>query len=162
MNKQAPILPWPFAREPARAAYRSLIELAGVRCATCGLILRQWALPPRGGAVLSALAPFLLADEPVSAWPGTEMTMGYTCRQLRYRVSAELLKILSESVDGLYGWLRELPEDLHFLRADGSVWLQSTAHERLGLLWLTHAERSALAISARELDRVLAREPVQE
>lgn len=81
------------------------------------------------------LAAFVLRDE---------LARNAT-RRVRYRLTTEVLGVLLDTTDHLYGWrLPTLPEDLAVLRADGTAMLETIAHEREGWLFLAEAEEARL------------------
>jgi hypothetical protein len=59
-------------------------------------------------------------------------------------LSPEVVLALGESVCRLYGWGGGLPEDLGFLREDGSIVLYSTTHEEEAGLCLSRPEKDLL------------------
>jgi hypothetical protein len=63
---------------------------------------------------------------------------------------------MEELTVGLFDWENpDLPDDPHFLRADGSVWLGSIIHERDAWLELTGEEFVALGQQAPSVVRIL-------
>lgn len=93
------------------------------------------------------LAAFVLRDE---------LARNAT-RKVRYRVTPEVLTVLLDTTDHLYGWrLPTLPEDLAVLRADGTFMLETTAHEREGRLFLGEQEASRLRRAWPALDAHVA------
>lgn len=61
-----------------------------------------------------------------------------------YRCCEASGQILAEAVHGLYDWCSPLPEDLTFLNEDGTLFLGSVAHERMGVLNVEYSERREL------------------
>jgi hypothetical protein len=114
------------------AKYEALLRSASPLAASVGLIVRSdmVVLTRRAQGVLEALAPYLMRSNPVSAWPGTRLFGDRRSRRYLYRLQPETLDVLVSSASDLYEWINpELPEDLHFLRADGSTVLGTVAQE---------------------------------
>ncbi|WP_344234779.1 hypothetical protein [Kribbella hippodromi] len=69
-----------------------------------------------------------------------------TVERFLFRLDAESLEVLVSSASSLYDWVNPmLPEDLHFLRSDGSVVLGTVAQEDDAWLQLTPAEYEGIA-----------------
>lgn len=84
--------------------------------------------------LLRELAPFVIADEVVSSWPGT-VSAEANAHLARFRVTADSMRLSRDRADALQDWLHPaLPEDLCAWRDDGELVLGSTAREREG--WL--------------------------
>ena len=85
--------------------------------------------------LLEDLAPHFNSIENVGMWPGSELSFGATRpRYLYYANDLSISAILAASDDFLDWDGVDLPDDLHFLRSDGSTVLGSTACE--GYVWL--------------------------
>jgi hypothetical protein len=139
--------------EPTGSAYRGLLRTALRYCSEFGLTHQRDAKSLGVERVLRALEPYLISATRSRSWPGNEMAPGYTAEVFRYRLVPDAVAFLESAVQGLYGWTQlDRPEDLHILRADGSVWLGSIAHERDGWLTLTMEELSALQSEAAGLE----------
>lgn len=113
--------------------YEALLRSAAPLAASVGLIVRSdlVVLTRRAQAVLETLAPYLTRSDQVSAWPGTQLFGDRGSHRYLYRLQPETLEILVSSASDLYEWINpELPEDLHFLRTDGSTVLGTIAQER--------------------------------
>jgi len=90
---------------------------------------------------LQLIRPQLMGIEAVTGWPGTS-EQGAT-PLMRFSLDKMLVSSLSELAKGLYQFHSpNLPEDLAVYRADGSVLLGSVAHEHLGWMLLSDAERA--------------------
>ena len=77
-------------------------------------------------------------------WPGTEIFDG-RARIVSVNLVEELTAWLVKEAPTPYGWLDpDWPEDVAFLREDGSVLFESVAHERMSGLCLTPRELIAL------------------
>lgn len=100
---------------------------------------------PALDAFLSRLAPSLIERRLSSKWPGTELLDGEMAEIFEGELTHEAAAMIAESVDGLLSFLQpDRPEDLSLLRADGSPWLTSCAHEHDIYLELTNEEANQL------------------
>ncbi len=70
----------------------------------------------------------------------------------QYDYGPECAELLKQATDRLYGWLQPaLPEDLCLLRADGSEWLVTIAHEHTSYLCLSSGEHTRLVNAIPQL-----------
>lgn len=127
-----------ISREPSGQAYRDLIGHAATRSKFFGVIQRDE--DPRADASrLASIAQDLEERSRLSAWPGTVLLGGEaTCST--YRTSPRSVAFLKEVVNSLYSWTTPLPEDLHFVRTDGTVFLGTISHEADAFLELDDSE----------------------
>lgn len=124
--------------EPSSQAYRDLVEHAAARSKFFGVIQRD----EESRADASMLAPITQDLEEwsrVSAWPGTILLDGEAICS-KYRLSPRSVALLKEVVSSLYSWITPFPEDLHFIRTDGTVFLGTIAHEADAFLELDDIE----------------------
>lgn len=149
-------VPYSFVEEPRGPLYAALVDLAGAHCATALLVVRDGIrLAPSATEILDALSPHAFDPRRTSEWPGTRL-FDHTATVHEVAVAPAVLDVLRRAVDGLYEWLQPAaPEDLCFLRADGSAWLTTIAHESEALLELSAEEARAIAESAPELWQLL-------
>lgn len=141
-----------FTREPKDDVYQKLIDYALPYCENIVLVIRP-SLPmsPAVSDVLNRLAPFLVEAIETSEWPGTKL-LDETARVYRYKFTFESAPILKQAAPSLYGWTQpQLPEDLCLMRADGSPWLVSIAHEMDGYLELSVEEKNNLLVALPEI-----------
>lgn len=125
--------------EPQGKAYRELIDRALVHSETFLLVVQDQSEPlePSGEELLKRLAPFLIAKARESEWPGTTL-IGSAADVYRYRLTPGSAQVLKEAVDSLFDWQHpHLPEDLSFIRPDGTPWLVTITHERDAYFFLT-------------------------
>jgi hypothetical protein len=143
--------------EPAGELYRALLQEAIGTAAVGYLIVRTGAdLDQTARDLQNRLRRETTVRRNVAEWPGTMLLGGGRATITEYRCSTRLFEALISVTDRLYGWRHpRLPEDLGFLRADGSVWLATIAHEGQGFMSLTPAEREDLARRRPELARLL-------
>ncbi|MEO7110004.1 MAG: hypothetical protein ABI183_06175 [Polyangiaceae bacterium] len=133
-----------FRAEPLGKAYIELIDACCRVAATFGLIVREssLALPEGLSRQLERNRPYQSEVLSVQQWPGTVLLGSERALLYRYNVAPGSAAFLASAIDHLFGWVHpQLPEDLCFFRADGSVLLTTTSHERDGYLTLTHEER---------------------
>jgi hypothetical protein len=145
-----------FVEEPKGETYRALVDYAATRCDKVLLVVRgSLPLDPSAEAALNRLSAYLHMSSDRSEWPGTTLISG-TARVLQYRLSEGCAAALKECAVGLYSWRQPLlPEDLCFLRSDGSPFLVSIAHERDGYLELSEAEMQRLLADIPRLGPLL-------
>lgn len=138
--------------EPRGDVLRELLRAATRSATSAMLILRDdLGLGDAGQALLDRLEPHRLETRRASAWPGTEL-LGSQATLARFALTPPVLEALLDATNALYGWRQpELPEDLALVRADGTVWLASTAHERDAFLELTAEEYDDLVGAMPEL-----------
>ena len=112
----------------------------------------QLGLSEPARRVLKELSPWLRAKETTDTWPGTCLH-GAVAEVYSFEAADSCLKVLSESAESLYDWVQpELPEDLALYRTDGSVLLESTAHEEAATVHLLDSEA---AVGWPQLGRLL-------
>lgn len=143
-----------FRNEPRGVLYRGLVEWLTPRSAEVWLIVRDEDLQDQSVEdTLNGLGRWQRSAHSVSEWPGTQL-LGGTARCYRFDCTPSVAAVVSRLVDGLYDWQQpELPEDLSFIRKNGSPLLSTIAHEREAFLELTPEEEAELRI---ELPAVFA------
>lgn len=103
---------------------------------------------------MEGLRPHLEGSDERNEWPGTRLLAGKATVNT-YRLEPSSLERLLEFGTAFRDWVEPgRPEDLCFLRADGSVWLGSVAHEGDVFLELAPDELEALA---RRVPEIVAR-----
>lgn len=130
-------------------AYRQVIDLVAELSSTFGLMLRSAPsdLLESGRTVLRQLEPYLESREAVGSWPGSQLYGDMTYDRYLYVVEAASVQVLIRSASRLFDWVNpRLPEDLHFLRADGSTVLGMVAQEDDAWLELTNHEYDELLL----------------
>lgn len=110
--------------------YQTLLSIALQTCAEFMLVVRhETMLDASGQEVLHSLAPYIRDSRENDSWPGTRL-FDQTAVVNRYSLSYGSYEILAKATDDLAEWVQPaLPEDLCFLREDGSVWFSSVTHE---------------------------------
>lgn len=117
--------------------YERVLRTAALFSQRCGVIVRSELVRLTEAAtdLLVLLEPKLVRQELVARWPGTELTRNRMSRRYIYDLDDELLGWLVQSATSPFQWVNpDLPEDLHFMRQDGSTVLGTTAQE--DDLWL--------------------------
>ena len=85
-------------------------------------------LKDTGKNILDKLNPFLLKEDYVSKWPGTEL-LTEKAKLYKYSLNNRSIEILSD-INRLFDWLQpEFPEDLTFYRKDKIIFV-SISHEK--------------------------------
>lgn len=119
----------PIAR-PHGDEYARLLEAVADLSAFFGVVVRseQVRLSEEAKGLLRQLEPQRVSVEWTARWPGTEMIGGRLSERSVFNVCEETVQLLKDAADGLFQWVNpRLPEDLHFLRFDGSTVMGSIA-----------------------------------
>jgi hypothetical protein len=113
-------------------------------------------LSPAGQKLLATLEPFLLERKQAPSWPGTTL-LNDQATVLRFGINDSVMEDLRNASDGLFGWQQpKLPEDLAFLRDDGTAMLGSICHEHDAYLDLSDEEYQDLLRSVPEIGDILS------
>jgi hypothetical protein len=152
-----------FTSPPAGKVYCELVRFGCALATEALLVVRDPDIEPEGAIAdkLLALIPFLKDSSRVQEWPGTRLLYddANVAMLYRYQTSAELAQALVSMRPALLDWLHpEAPEDLCFIRADGSPILVTISHEKDAYLLLTKDEKSQLDESSPELAATLTPE----
>jgi hypothetical protein len=125
--------------------YRRLICCMSECAALVQVVVRDdISLSEAAQALLSELQLHGAAVRRVTEWPGTQLLQG-EASLVQLRTSSASAELVSHAAKSLYAWVQpNLPEDLAFLRLDGSPMLFVTAHECDAGLSLTAEEAQAL------------------
>jgi len=146
-------------REPRGAEYRGLVAALGWIATHALVVVRDevW-LGVAGEKLVDELAAAGATPARVDRWPGTALAAGGRATLLRAALDARVRHLLSESAEGLYDWQQpSRPEDLAFLRKDGTPLLGSVAHARDGFLVVDDDELERLSLTLPWLPDVLVR-----
>ena len=101
-------------------------------------------LSEAGQALLARLEFQLLERKRGSSWPGTTL-IGHEATILRFALGEGVLDELAAAAGGLFRWQQPtLPEDLAFIRSDGTAILSSICHEHDAYLELSDDEYHSL------------------
>ena len=138
--------------EPSGRVYSALVDEARHSCKSALLVVRDLdSIDSRATTILKMLEQHQSERTQASEWPGTRLLQG-SATVYRYHLTDGCAETLKRATHHLYGWLHpNLPEDLCFIRDDGSPWLVSIAHERDSYLQLSAAEVENLKIKLPEL-----------
>jgi hypothetical protein len=118
--------------KPSGDLYELLIEALAPLAALVGMVIRsdKVQLGPQAQDLMRDLTPYLVHVDELSTWPGTVLLGEHRSKVYQYRLVPEVVTLILSSASSLYQWVNpDLPEDLHFLRADGSTVLGSVAQE---------------------------------
>jgi hypothetical protein len=150
-------LVYDFIEEPTADLLRYLLIEASEIATTCGFVVQtDFPTNQRATRLATELHSYLKTSKEVASWPGTQLYGESRAIRYEYAFSQHVAGLLSEAADGLYEWVApDLPEDLHLLRQDGSVFLGSVAHERDAWLEADHEEFARLAQSVPGLDQIV-------
>ena len=146
-------------REPRGAEYRGLVAALGWIATHALVVVRDevW-LGVGGEKLVGDLSAAGARPERVDRWPGTSLGGGTCATVLRATLDARVRHLLSEAVEGLYDWQQpDRPEDLAFLRKDGTPLLGSSANDRDGFLVVDDDELERLSLTLPWLPDVLVR-----
>lgn len=126
--------------------YRELLRAVAPAAKVFGLMDHAGTgLHETGPEVMRRLGEHLFDADEVRAWPGSLMYGEGTLDRYLFRLDDVSLEVLTSSADNLFDWVwPRLPEDLHFLRADGSTVLGMVAQEDDAWLELSGLEYEAV------------------
>ena len=139
--------------------YVELLEFVAERSSLFYLVDQQ-NIPISESAFLRSASTFIHETSSSSEWPGTKLLgfPGELPRQASihyFAINPESIRLLSQTTDCLYGWLSSeqpcLPEDLGFIRADGTVVLATVSHEHIAWLELEESECADFVALAKQL-----------
>jgi len=133
-------------QEPVDGAYRALVAFCSKRASEMLLVVREAQVLEATGQIairtIEALGAYCVY---ASEWPGTRLIGGRSARVYHIPVTFESIGFVSNAVNSLYAWLAPaLPEDLCFLRDDGTEILASISHEKDAYLRLSNDEYAEL------------------
>ncbi len=138
--------------EPRGDLLRRLIRAVAERSSSVMVVLRDdLGVSETASSLLARLEPHVIERRRSSSWPGTTL-LDEDATTIRFRPVAPVLDQILSAADGLYEWQQpSLPEDLAFLRDDGTAILASISHERDAFLELDDEEYQALTRDIPEL-----------
>lgn len=131
-----------IVEEPQGNIYHEILNCASDYSSEFLLVLRH-SLPADEAAqdIIDALSPFLISRSEQEEWPGTRL-FEETASVHRFKVCSPAMEILRLASDSLFAWQQpQLPEDLCFLRSNGTPWLVTIAHEQDAYFSLSHEEK---------------------
>lgn len=139
-----------LVREPRGKRLRRLIHALAQHGSTVLMVVQDdLGLSDPAEALLTRLRPYLQEETRGSSWPGTTLLYGHAATIRRFRLTRGVVAAVVAAADGLYAWQQPtLPEDLAFLREDGTPILTSVCHEHLAHLEVTDEEWESLSIAA--------------
>lgn len=117
-----------------RQQYSSLLNHSLKKCTEFILVVvPEIKLNKSGERVLDRLKPYFKKEIKAYEWPSTKRCEeGEPATIYHYYLNEESMNILLESANNLYSWVQpNLPEDLCFIKQDGTPWLCSVGHEKM-------------------------------
>jgi len=132
--------------EPRGTLYFQLLHALALQSSTLLMVVRDGlGLNSTGEALLANLQPYFQEKKRGLSWPGTTL-IGEEATIYRFTLSREVVDVLVAFTDGLFQWQQPmLPEDLAFLRDDGTAILASICHEEDAYLDVTEEEYQRLS-----------------
>ncbi|MCW2753492.1 MAG: hypothetical protein JWQ32_903 [Marmoricola sp.] len=134
---------WNITGRPSGDAYEALLRGVAERSTKFAFLVRSPSvkLSERAVVVMDELTPYLVGSEETQEWPGTQLVGSRMSTRYTFLLTTESLEVLIAAALGLFEWVNPtLPEDLHFLRADGSTVLGNVAQEDDAWLELEESE----------------------
>ena len=129
--------------------YSAVVTFACEISAKIGLIVRSRSveLSAAGKAVLSDLVAVEQGVKDVFSWPGTQRVGSVAAVRHLYRADAQAADVIGRRASNFNEWVNPaLPEDVHFVRNDGSLVLASVAQHDRAWLELTADEVAHLEL----------------
>lgn len=136
--------------EPTGAACRLLLEAVGSLATEFGVIVRseRVQLSDSASRVLEDLDPYKVSVGETQAWPGSQLVGDRRSVLFRYRSEPGSVAVVIDAARMISDWVNPyLPEDLHFLRGDGSVVMGSIAQENE--VWVELSDEETRYLRAR-------------
>ena len=130
-------------REWTATEYQMLIAVAQRQCTYFLLVHRDSGAGIRTD-VVRELAAFLVDRRHAACWPGTELLGSAIAEVDKFWLTTESVSILQSCVRSLWSWQSPNPEDLSFLRRNGTVFFASIVHEKDAFFKLTDKEKVAV------------------
>ena len=128
-----------------------LVCLAKIATSFTFVIRPEIKSGPRIKSLIERLNDFLIAEQEVDQWPGTQL-FGRTAKLFKFKLTEQSKEILLVSSKGLFDWIQpELPEDLSFLYQDDQNCLTNIAHEKDAWLSLNSDEYNLVLKEFSEL-----------
>lgn len=121
-----------FRPVPRGADYRAILLATANMADRFGVIVRSEKVHLSVDALrlLDDLCPYSISVAQVDRWPGSQLSGPRRSTCITYACNPSAISLLMEAADSFNDWVNPfLPEDLHFLRADGSVVLGTIAQE---------------------------------
>ncbi len=143
-------------QEPEGRLLRDMLGLLARHASSVVLVVRdEPGLSTAAKDLLTMLEPHRVETRRSSSWPGTSL-IGDEATVLHFAMNDEVLRELRDAASRLYQWQQpELPEDLAFLRADGTAVLLTICHERDASLVLSEGEYQQILDTLPELATVV-------
>jgi len=134
--------------------YAALLRALSKLCTHCSLTVRDF--DRTNGKVLSFLEKvrsYEVNRASVQEWPGTRLSGDQTADLYMYKVTDDLLDIMTRDIPSLFSWITpDLPEDPCFYRMDGRVVLGTISHDMDWFLEVSDSELSYLTDAVPDLE----------
>jgi hypothetical protein len=128
---------------PTGSRYRGLLRDVSALSSEFRFVIKdKHQEGPQAIALMNRLKPHLIKMELVDEWPGTRLVGGSVAQVWRYKTNDLSVRILADARTSFTDWGGTFPEDLHFVRADGSPVLACTTSEDDVWLQLTDDEKA--------------------
>ena len=141
--------------EPRGQALEDLLDYCAAVGSSCSLVDRFPSSKKGRDAreqFLQLTRAQIMGIEAATSWPGTSGQS--PVRLMHFSLNSELVALLLAAATGLYRFRSpDLPEDFAVYRDDGSVLLGTVAHEHMGWMLLSAAERADKRLGLVELVR---------
>ncbi len=101
--------------------------------------------PLKRAQLLSDLSPWAAGSRDAAEWPGSQLGLGKLARLASYRFDADVAAIILNYSNSIADWgYPFLPDDPHWLRADGTLVIGTTVHEDRLWVEVASSERASL------------------
>lgn len=135
-----------FSHPVTQEEYNKIIEIAGGYCDRFYFVVSNtMQILESINHVIDLLKPFVADIKKVKEWPGTVIYSEGHALLHTYYLNKESEKVLKGIANDLYSWTNpSLPEDLGFIRKDGSPWFVSITHEKDCYMELVDEEKTKI------------------
>ena len=126
------------------ALYRDMLRWA--QSVASHLVLVTYpARPLREAQMLSDLSPWAAGSKDATEWPGSRLGLGHVARLCTYDYDENVSEVILRYTESIADWgYPILPDDPHWLRADGTLIIGTTVHEDRLWLEVAASEESGL------------------
>lgn len=148
--------------EPSGGSYEQLIEDAQASCSLFALTLRDPRLySPHVRSVWESLQKWAApSDETMIARPSLTAVLGAVDDLGLFRLERKSAAFLRGAVQRLFDWGQpDWPDDLCFVRDDGSLWLSTISHEFDAVIDLGTEQSELAGVAGYERLRPIPMEP---
>jgi len=138
-----------LSKEPEGILYKTLLENLIKFCDTAAFVIQEEEeLSNKALKFLNKISNTVVEKKRVISWPGTKL-IGVELDEgaLFYKIvfNENSCEIFKEETEGLFDWIEpNMPEDLSFLRPDGTEFFISISHEKDCYFKITEEEKGKL------------------